>query len=438
MNGSFNGVQNRITINESGQSHLPDSPMARDITPDSIYPQGTASCSNCPPPTPNDPDGQTVILSYQWTLNGTQIQSGPSTMLDCQHTAGCGIGTLAMRVAACDPDGCSYSPYSNPTQVIPNPPSMEMSQNAIFVMLAIAIPLAVVAIIYMGTYLLSMPHLRPILNDELFQILATAVVLLSIVALNVTIDEYVVSAVGSAGGLPSAPSNITGAMDLAMQNLRGLEQNATQLLSGLGKTNSLLGAEASRSIFCNMKGVGFTLTNCSPLNAFRGSLVPPSIATAAALADIYAQMALLSLARQASFSMIIPLGLLLRCFKLSRNAGNTLIAIGFGFYTAYPIAIVATNSMFHGNPPPAVPVINMMDGKECDPQETSIPKAQRFITDRAWDFTDFAMVWQTAYFILVRVLLCSILSLIITLGFIRVFAKLIGSELDVSSLARIS
>jgi hypothetical protein len=47
-------------------------------------------------------------------------------------------------------------------------------------------------------------------------------------------------------------------------------------------------------------------------------------------------------------------------------------------------------------------------------------------------------MYKMSYLVLVRTLFLSVLNLIITLAFIRAFAHMLGSEIDVSTLARIS
>jgi hypothetical protein len=54
------------------------------------------------------------------------------------------------------------------------------------------------------------------------------------------------------------------------------------------------------------------------------------------------------------------------------------------------------------------------------------------------ELTDVGRTETFAYLILVRVVFLSILNFIITLGFIRELAHLLGSDIDVSSLARIT
>ena len=226
-------------------------------------------------------------------------------------------------------------------------------------------------------------------------------------------------------------------MDAAGAVLSSLEGSASGIYSGFEGTSIDLGREASKGVYCNFLGVGFSLVNCSPLNAFRGSLTTAAFATSAALADIYAQQSLLSLARNAAFAFIVPLGLFFRCFKTSRGAGGALIAIGFGFYTAYPLMIVANENLLHGSNPSS-PSLGLPSVGTCDPMESDVDVSRNQMMDFAKSLTDFNLVESTEYVIMVRIIFASILNLIITLGFIRAFAHILGSEIDVSGLARIS
>jgi len=274
--------------------------------------------------------------------------------------------------------------------------------------------------------------MRAIIRDELLQVLATGVVALTLLGTQGVIDNYLSAIL--AGTNETATTSMMGA---AFRKLDYLSSESGAALKEFGNASVELGREASRGVFCNMLGVGFSIVNCSPLNAFRGSLTLSAFAASTAMADSFAQQYILSLARTFSFTLIIPLGLFLRCFRVSRQAGGALIAIGFGFYAVYPTAIVATDNMLHGSPPPTRGIVPKLNEK-CDPEETEVGVALNQFKRYSERLTDFGNVSQMVYFLLVRVLFNSVLSLIITLGFIRAFAHLIGSEIDVSALARIS
>lgn len=312
------------------------------------------------------------------------------------------------------------------------PPAMQAPTYTYF-WLALLIPIAVVAIAYMGSYAFNAPALRAVLQDELLQILATGAVALTLVGTQAVVDEYMVKTmnVAEAGAV-----EINGAMDAAAAKITELEGIGLSLLSNMEDVSNTLGMEASRGVFCNFMGTGFSLSNCSPLNAYRGSLTAAAFTTTVAISDTYAQDFILSLARNYAFTLIIPMGLLLRCFKASRAAGGALIAIGFGFYTVYPVVILLTDNLLHGTdmpPHPSIPITG-----ECDPREPKVTNSLTNFTEYGEQLTNYDLIFGMAYQVLVRILFLSVLNLIITLSFIRTFAHMIGSDIDVSSLARIS
>ena len=317
----------------------------------------------------------------------------------------------------------------------PGTGSTSTSSNYTYFGLALAIPIAIVAIAYMGSYAFNVPSLRAVLQDELLQILATGAVALTLIGTQAVVDQYLVDVLSAASGATLPPA---GAMAAAQSTLVGLRNGATGVISNFEEVSIQLGQEASKGVFCNFMGVGFSLSNCSPFNAYRGSLTAAAFTTTVALSDTYAQEYILSLARNFAFSLIIPLGLFLRCFRASRAAGGALIAIGFGFYTVYPAVILATDSLLHGAgaPPATAPALPLMG--TCDPMEAKVSKSLSEFTDYGGQLTQYVQAKNLAYFVLVRVLFLSVLNLIVTLAFIRSFAHMIGSDIDVSALARIS
>ena len=300
--------------------------------------------------------------------------------------------------------------------------------------LALLIPIAVVAIAYMASYAFNTPALRAVLQDELVQILATGAVALTLVGTQMVVDEYATAALNAGSATPSA--NIEGAMGAAAEKAHVLENEASSRLTNMLDVSKTLGQEASKGVFCNFMGVGFSLNNCSPFNAYRGSLTAAAFANTVALSDSYAQGFIFSLARAYAFSIIIPLGLLFRCFKATRGAGGALIAIGFGFYTVYPVVTLATDNLLVGSSAPPSSVIPTVGS--CNPKDPSVANALSEFTDYGSQLTDYNLIYGIAYQVMVRVIFLSILNLIITLTFIRTFAHMIGSEIDVSSLARVS
>jgi len=318
------------------------------------------------------------------------------------------------------------------------PPTFDIALLTLPLLAAISI----LALAYMASAIFGLHHWVPIIGDEIVQVLATGIVALLLIGSQSIVDGYLSSALGAidplaAGGINAYASGL----------LSSLQADAP--FSQVQAASIEIGQQASRGIYCSMMGVGFTLSNCGQLNAFRGSLTAAGFTALAGMLDIYAQQAILSFAARYAFTLVIPLGLFFRCFKMSRPAGGALIAIGFGFYSAYPLAIAGSTKLLTGMSeplmlePPLSAVPKLSDAQDpvpkvCDPYETdsSIPRKQ--FNEYAASLTSPEVAQGLTYFVIVKVVFLSILSLILTLGFIREIAKLLGSEIDVSSLARIT
>ena len=308
--------------------------------------------------------------------------------------------------------------------------------NVVYSFGAISAGIALIALGYMATYIFHMPQIRAMLQDELLQVGASGAMLLIIAGVALEVDGYVVSAMKAAD--PNGTyTDMTSALDSANAVVFANTQMASAVYDAAHSTSMAIGSEGSKNLFCTFLGVGYSLNNCSPINAFRGSLTTAGFVASAALSDLFAQQALISLARNLAFTFFIPLGLFLRCFKASRRAGGALIAIGFGFYTAYPVATVATEKMLQANV--ALPSPNVFpDVPSCDPSETDNNIARAYIQNYATSLSNFGNTESIVYNLVVRVVFASAFNLLVTLAFIRAFAQMIGSDIDVSALARIS
>ena len=308
------------------------------------------------------------------------------------------------------------------------------SANSIpYFSVALMIPLLAIAIAYMASYAFNITSLKASLHDELLQILATGAIALCLIGTQAAVDTVFLDAIAKAAKVPASAGTI---QEAAIATLGSINADCAATISELQSIGTDLGKEASKGVFCNFMGVGFSINNCSPLNAYRGGLTLASFSSTAALADGYAQQFIINMAKDYAFGLIIPLGLLLRCFKMSRGAGGALIAVGFGFYTVYPTVIVSTTGLLHGNnnsSPQTLPPVYT-----CDPMNTDVSQAKGDFLDYGSDLTEYTRIRDIAYLTMVKSLFMSILNMIITLGFIRTFAHMLGSEIDVSSLARIS
>ena len=427
---------------------LPEAPQPAQISADRLplTASGSMRCDrNCPPQIPTDPatGAARYAAEYAWVkagADGQVAQEGWSRTIadyDCSSrgcSAGDSVALLSRLCAVSGPVRCGGYAASNSLRIDVEIPPGTWEGKGIdlsYGIIALALAFGLLAAAYMGSYAFGLPHVRPIIQDEILQVMATGAILIGIVGVGAVVDGYLLSFLRATGDA-AHPNAMAAANDV----LVSLESKTASVLDGLSGASIELGREASRGIFCNFLGVGFTIVNCGPFNAFRGSLTASAFAASVALADVYAQQFLLSFAKNTAFAFVIPLGLFLRCFKTSRKAGGALISIGFGFYTIFPLMVVATESLLHGSNP-SVPA-GMPALGECRPEEPDVDVSRSQFNGYAGQLTDFGRAENLAYIVLVRDVLQSILNVMVTLAFVREFAHVIGSEIDVSALARIS
>jgi len=466
--GSFSVDSNVLQILNSP----PNAPPAPHISPSdpsgyALIGTNVACDGNCPPsqmPSDSDPGDIVSIGSYEWYANGVLVSSTGTVIGNYDCTTGnpdfvCTAGTkIRLKSIVCDQTMlCTESPFSNEVEIVasppPPPPPLPPLTEFTAIILALGIVIGILALAYMSSYLFSMPQLRAIVADELLQVGATALIAFSLLSIHAGAN----AAFSSLGGAPTV-------FEAAQGKLSSLTEISIHVIDELSDASGKLGSEGSKGIFCNFLGVGFSLVNCSQLNVFRGSLTTAAFTVVAGLADLYAQQALLSFIAATAFPIMLPIGLFLRCFKAGRRAGGALVAMAFGFYVIYPAMIVATDGFLHstciGNEicaghstsgscngdsangcawlSPAAVELGVPEFGECNPYEANIGKVKNEFKDYANDLSAFEYSGKLTYFVLVRVIFLSILNLIVTLGFIRSLAHVIGSDIDVSSLARIS
>lgn len=240
--------------------------------------------------------------------------------------------------------------------------------------------------------------------------------------------------------------------------------------------NSKIGAVSSVSAFCNLMGTGLTVAGCSGYGVMRGPVGQLVMASGIGLMELRVQQILLALAENYALALLLPLGLLLRCLHFTRKAGGTLIAIALALYVVLPPSILLSQALVDGfvggygtlaQLERGYPNLNFdynalsagMRGSavmECDPSE---PDEQNFInkvnglqaskdidgnpastaSDKINTLEAGSSVSERVIFlVLVRTLLMDALVLTMLIMAVRVLGKLLGTEIEVSAIARLS
>ncbi|MCL6089100.1 MAG: hypothetical protein M1530_02960, partial [Candidatus Marsarchaeota archaeon] len=242
---------------------------------------------------------------------------------------------------------------------------------------ALAINVLVIGLLLMGVLVLHLEQLKGMAYDEAGQLLVT-IVLVALLITGLPEVEFISHAIACAGGsyactLGPVPVQDRGLLPLCstlpplynrqnsplacpsgtvMDWANTVTQNHIKLLEAqilyATEFNAKVGAVSSVSAFCNLMGAGLTVAGCSAYGVLRGPVGQLLNAEGLGLLELKAQQLLLGIASNYALSLLLPLGLLLRCLHFSRKAGGTLIAIALSIYLVLPISIVLAQSLADG------------------------------------------------------------------------------------------
>lgn len=235
------------------------------------------------------------------------------------------------------------------------------------------------------------------------------------------------------------------------------QQRIEYHLRAMTEYNQVLGDRGSRSGFCNMLGVGFTVAGCSSFGLIRGPLGQLLIADGFGLMDLKAEQLLLDLSTNGLvLGVLLPLGLLLRALHFSRKAGGTLIALALSLYFVFPAALLAGQGMADAfvvraygdsrNPgftdvaanDPPVPDSRGLVCDPFDPDENRLVGALNGFFAQGERISQPAMADKIIFFVIGRTMLATVLALTVTLGAVRILGQMLGAEIDVTQIARLS
>ncbi|HQT44978.1 MAG TPA: hypothetical protein PLO51_03310 [Candidatus Micrarchaeota archaeon] len=303
--------------------------------------------------------------------------------------------------------------------------------------LAFLISVFVLALTYMAGYLLNSNELKIMAHDELYQAMATAVMIGLFVSVLAWVNTSFSPGLATAGGqggqtlLDGATAFNDGLIDSTVSNYH----------SYLEKLVKDLGSESSKSAYCSFLGAGMNVVICSSMNSVRGTLSLAYNAVSFALADLYAQSWILRISNTMLLAVLLPMGIFFRSFKFSRAAGGALIAVTIGFYLIFPACVLFGDMLvrtiscstcsyaYLAAPPDAITV------PRCNPFDPSDSAIMGFFSSVMKDNHFYEPI---LFHVIIRCVLMTVFSILVTLTAIRSMAQYLGAEIEVSGLVRLA
>ena len=187
--------------------------------------------------------------------------------------------------------------------------------------------------------------------------------------------------------------------------------------------NMTLGAISTYTYAPGASGLGIVITFGAGLSQVSSSFSSALVMITIAQVLTKAQILLIKIAG-ALFGYLLPAGIVLRAFGITRGFGGALIAIAIGFYLIYPLAVVFSYGM----------VLNNVHN-----QVNSMPSGGGMDVD-SWQSDSgglFGSVCGIVGTVLVGAVIIPFIAFVIVVAFVKGLSAAIGDEVDVSNLTRL-
>jgi hypothetical protein len=322
-------------------------------------------------------------------------------------------------------------------------------KNSVF--LAIAITLSIIIILFLIGSLFNFEQLKFIAKKELGDIFVS-VVLISIFALSyLDVSIFLSNYINFNKDYWNDISKNNENKKLTIQDKAFiLLENANKSISSISRasTNFFKEAfyEASKTYYTNFLSTGFGVSACSVYSVLRG---PASLffnALAVSSIAISFNYFIISLFTLIAPCVLIPFAIFLRLFNLTRKAGTLLLSLCLAFYFVFPSAFVFFTDIFNVySSKDYVSVVFkralFLESSDkatysisCDAESyNDLEDSFNFSINRLLDSLDSLIL-----ILIIKNVFILILSFSITLAFVSSISSLLGLEIDLTSLSRMS
>ncbi|NYZ74156.1 hypothetical protein H0O00_03360 [Candidatus Micrarchaeota archaeon] len=327
-----------------------------------------------------------------------------------------------------------------------------------------AMAMATSAILLAGIYIigfgLSISELQILAKEEFFQLIALMVMIAALW--------------GGDGILNSVSTNMAFAGDAGtMQNasviiLADWRANVSSALGGLAAMDQSISIEASKGGQCNIFGIGYSVSGCGGYSMLAAPLSMAGGIVGFAIAEIASMERLVQISMNYALNFILPLGILLRTFKMTRGAGGFMIALAVSMHIMLPAGIIF-NSMLaetfladqatlaeEGKTPEYPPVPAEATIMECTGMDTGVIGDSEGISTAVKTYGLAASVDTSTnegkavtsylnmrnalrsylYAMLIEATMGPILALLLMVASLRALTSIAGAEVDVSAVSR--
>ncbi|MBI5046620.1 hypothetical protein HZC07_02715 [Candidatus Micrarchaeota archaeon] len=301
--------------------------------------------------------------------------------------------------------------------------------------LAFATSAVLLAIVYMIAIGFSINELQMMVKEEFFQLIVAALLVAVLFGANGLINKISTNSAFTQGG--------SDLQSVAVSTIDNTTINMTRAFNLIGAADKNISIEASKASSCSVQQIGFSMSGCGGFTMLSTPLSMAGGITGFALGELGAMKRLLVLSQNFALLLLLPVGILLRTFKITRGAGGLIIAIAISLHIMLPASIVFNSMMsatfFESTEPTAAAASQAYKGQptfnglECQAQDSGIQNENAAVSSYNLLRADLR---KYLYVILIEATLGPVLALLVTMASIRALSAVAGAEVDISAISR--
>lgn len=287
----------------------------------------------------------------------------------------------------------------------------------------ISVAMALIALAYMIAMGFHLPKLQAWAKEEFYQALASALIAVLLIMLVSTINTTMTSIYGR------------DPFGIAFDYMKAMATNLSVWFLAIAGIDFGFALMQSMAFKAMPSQFGFSINPFAGMTTLTSMLSLTMEAILGGMAIMLGQSAFLSFIKT-QLSIILPIGIALRSFPVTRYAGGALIAIFLGFYVFYPFLWVFDNAIYNEIsiiPPISINAPGAVAACITNPFACVTTSLDIGLNVILWLIN--TILYITVYDLFIFVFLMSFFNLATVLVLTDELAKIFGSEIDLGGLS---
>ncbi|MFN7991137.1 MAG: hypothetical protein U0R44_03175 [Candidatus Micrarchaeia archaeon] len=304
--------------------------------------------------------------------------------------------------------------------------------------LAIAVSATILGFVYAIGFGFGVNELQIMAKEEFYQLIATMLLMVVLVGSNNILDGFS----STLGAVQGAANMQDAANTLIAQNLDNPTDGMKQVYNKVAEFDTKVSIEGSKAESCNIVGIGYTVSACGGYAMLSTPLSMAGGIVAFSIGELSSMKRLIDLSKNYALQLLLPVGIILRTFKLTRGAGGFFIALGVSMHIMIPAGIIFNQMLVDTFLADASASSGYSGGltssiDSCDPSQVLFSGGGGEAGKAINIFDSLrADLRRVVFSVLVRGTFGPVLALLLMGAGVRALTSMAGAEVDVSSIAR--